>query len=199
MMGNEEQIRRIIARKSVNNKDESYLLYNADIFGNRALTWNSYQEIIESGWKGKVCMRSKKGIDRKKVEYNVPLINIPERIEYWRREYGIRESGISFNQSMPDKRLILQGEVIISESFGWYLLCTFEKVPMNQALEISSQTRTGLLAKLLLQHTLCPSSFADLEAILDRFPDSVVEFSTYEVAVGDIPNRNTIFWEVRNY
>ena len=33
----------------------------------------------------------------------------------------------------------------------------------------------------------------------DIFPDSIIEFSAYNTQVGNIPNRNTIFWEVRNY
>ena len=37
-----------------------------------------------------------------------------------------------------------------------------------------------------------------LMQLLDTY-DSVVEFSAYDRAVGILPIRNTIIWEVRNY
>ena len=43
------------------------------------------------------------------------------------------------------------------------------------------------------------SSYSDLEALMEIFSDSSIEFSTYRIPVGNIKGRNTIIWEVRNY
>lgn len=44
-----------------------------------------------------------------------------------------------------------------------------------------------------------PSSQQDLDDLLDLYPDATIEFTCYDIDLGVIPNRNTIFWEVRNY
>lgn len=180
------------------NKDECYLLYNHGLFGNRALAWNSYQEILNSDWKGQICMRGRRTqIKRGKVVYNVDLEEVPKIIKRWGRE-GIPEDHIGFNQSMPDKHLVLQGEVM---RYGGrlYLLYTKIKKPMNIALNEETLHAEGLKAKLLLEHTLSGSSYSDLEALFETFPNSIVEFSSYDVPVGEIPGRNAVIWEVRNY
>lgn len=187
---------------TISDKATYYRLYEKGFFGNRARTWNTYQEIIESEWQGMVCMRSRKGIIRKKVRYNIPLINLRREIEAWKKE-GIPEEQIAFNQSMPDESLTIQGEVMenpYSSPYGLYLLYSTVKKPMNLALAEKSETAMGLKAKVLLKHFMCPSSYADLEAIFDVVAkEHVIEFSSYSRNVGDIPNRNTVFWEVRKY
>jgi hypothetical protein len=44
-----------------------------------------------------------------------------------------------------------------------------------------------------------PASYGDLQELLERFPDWVIEFATYSCEVGCIARRNTVFWEIRNY
>ena len=58
-------------------KAECYERYNAGMFGNKPLTWNSPEEIIKSGWSGKVCIRSRIGTRRGNVIYNIPLAPRP--------------------------------------------------------------------------------------------------------------------------
>lgn len=57
----------------------------------------------------------------------------------------------------------------------------------------------GTAARLLLRRHLTPSSFEDLLALFDRYPDHVVELSALESCHGTIPGRNAIIWEVRLY
>jgi hypothetical protein len=192
-------IKYVLSRtpRTIRDKSECYALYEAGLFGNKARTWDSYTEIIESCWTGRVCMRSKKGIDRTKVVYNLTLEEAKRELRRW-NVLGINEDQISFNQNMPDKHLLLQGEVKRTE-YGLWLRYTTIKKPMNQALKEEDKNCTGLSAKTRLEQALDPSSYSDLEALLEMFPDSVVEFSTYSVDVGNISRRNTVFWEVRNF
>ena len=65
---------------------------------------------------------------------------------------------------------------------------------------MANATQTeGIRAILKLRSVLFPSSLADLEALFEIYPDSVIEFSAYRFAVGAIPGRNAVIWEVRNY
>ncbi len=200
-MNNDGIIREVMSRnpKKILDKAENYALYEAGLFGNKAMTWNSYKEILQSDWKGGVCMRSKKGIARSEVKYNVPLKELPKHIEDW-KWLGIPEEMISFNQSMPDEHLILQGE-ILREGNLFCLLYSTVKKPMNIALKEKSQEIIGFDAAKVLRRNLAEESYADLENLLTEFPYSVVEFSAYSIPVGNLSHtgRNTVFWEVRNY
>jgi hypothetical protein len=193
----DEEIIKIWNSRSVNTKQQSYLLYLKGILGNKPLTWNSLDEIAKSGWKGLVCIRSKKGIARGKTEYNRTYEEAKQIVKQWISE-GIRKEDITFNQSMPDESLVIQGE-IMRLSGGLYLHGSFVKKPMNQALAEKSFDVQGSAVLYLLNKHLFAQSLVDLYHLLDQFPDNAIEFSTYSIHVGDLPGRNTVFWEVRNY
>jgi hypothetical protein len=182
----------------VKTKQECYRLYERGFFGNKPLTWGSFNEIIESGWKGGICMRGKRGIKREKTRYDLSLEEIRKEIKEWEKQ-GILENEIAFNQSMPnEEHLIIQGEMM--KSYRWIeLLYSTVKKPMNLALREESKNIHGLKALTFLRHYLYPSSYSYMMGLLELFPDSVVEFSTYDIPVGNIPGRNTVVWEVRNY
>lgn len=57
----------------------------------------------------------------------------------------------------------------------------------------------GLAARVMLRKHLNPSSLADLEAVLERWPGHVVELSAIDRCLGTVPGRNAIVWEVRRY
>ena len=124
------KVRNIIYSGKILNKEEYYLLYNLGYFGNKLRTWNSYLEIIDSSWNGKVSMRSKRGIDRELVEYGLPLKDVPRKIDKWVK-LGHPVDKISFNESAPDNCIIFQGEVsnIVG---GLYLSYSTMKLPMNK-------------------------------------------------------------------
>ena len=196
-MKEEEKIRGIFDKKRIDNNEECYLLYNQGLFGNRALAWNSYNEILKSGWKGNICVRGRQGIKRGRVVYNIGLDKVLGIIKGWGEE-GIPENHIAFNQSMPDEHLTIQGEVMKGH-LGFVVWYTTIKQPMNIALEKESLYVNGLKAQMLLKKYLSESSYEDLMALLDLFPDSAIEFSCYRIPVGNISGRNTVIWEVRNY
>ena len=204
-MSDEEIAKEVLSRKpgTIRTKQECYALYRLSHFGNKALAWDTYEELSNSNWKGKVCIRSKTGMARRKVVYNIPFKDVKKEIRRFERG-GVSEESLSFNQSMPDSHLTIQGEVM--RGFGGLeLTYTTVQKPMNQALTEKRETTRGIKAYYLLRRYLCPSSYSDLEALLGKFDNGileqscVVEFSAYDVNVGDIPNRNTVIWEVRNY
>ena len=102
------------------------------------------------------------------------------------------------DQSMPDEHLTIQGEVMKTH-LGFVLWYTTIKEPMNSALKKESLYAEGLKAYLLLKNYLSESSYEDLIALMELFPESSIEFSSYRVPVGNLPGRNTVIWEVRDY
>lgn len=178
-------------------KPEFYALFKAGFLGNKPITWSSYKKIIESGWKDKVCMKLKEIVGIRKTLYDIPLEEVPEIIKDWVKE-GIPEEKIYFNQSLPNHNLLLQGE-LMRGSKGLCLTYTTVKKPMNLGLKQETKTATGLKVLRLLKENLYPNSFDDIMELLDMFPNDIIEFSCYTQAVGNLSNRNTIIWEVRNF
>lgn len=202
-----EQITRIVLAREpprVLAKDESYAFYDLNRLGNKVLTWKTPEEIFRSYWKGDVCIRSKKGIARGKTKYNVPQRKLMAVLAEEFEAQGIPLNSLTFNQSMPDEHLTFQGEVMRSLE-GLSLVYSRIKKPMNLALDEKTERASGSEAHFLLKRELWPLSLSELENLLDRFegdsttPSSVVEFSAYDIAVGDSPGRNAIIWEVRDY
>ncbi len=70
---------------------------------------------------------------------------------------------------------------------------------MNIALAEDSHHAYGVQVLDLLKPRMTESSYSDIEALFDLYPESGIEFSTYSIGVGNIPGRNTVIWEVRNY
>ena len=186
--------------REIKTKEEFYKAYEKGLFGNKVRTWGSYEELKNSGWKGGVCIRGQ-GIPRHLARYNIPINKVQKAIKEIDNHYkkrGTKRPKIKFNQAMPDEKLLIQGEVMRGTQ-GLYLLYTTIKKPTNLAFAEEEIIEERIKAKMTLQRNLCPSSFSDLETLLDIYSESVIEFSTYSVNVGNIPNRNTVFWEVRNY
>lgn len=181
----------------VKTKHENFRLLEQGSFGNKLRIWNSIDEIIESGYKGTVSMRYKDLYGGSFYAYDVPILKIEDTQDTWMKK-GAEKENIVFNESAPDHLLLIQGE-LMWEIYPYYLLYSLEREKkMNDALKYGKHA-SGLTALNLLKGCLNPSSYSDMMALLELYPDSVIEFSAYSISLGDIPGRNTIIWEVRNY
>jgi hypothetical protein len=185
--------------ETINSKDAYYALYERGTFGNRPKTWNSLSEIVASGHRDLVCMRYKTQLKggAGMTEYNLTLEEVPAVIDEWKAK-GAIEDRICFNESMPDPRLIIQGELMTDEEHFTLHYSTVKK-PMRLALREEQRNAKGMVAMTLLRQAMWDTDYERMHLIFDRWPTGIVEFSTWECAVGDHPGCNTIFWEVRNY
>ena len=163
-------------------KLEFYRRYQLGEFGNRPRTWGTLTELNSSDYFGPVTARSV--IPGNPCFYCVTL---GERSGY---------PDCRFNESMPDDRLLLQGEVERTPT-GLALTWNDERINMRQAMR-RPNVCYGVESVLRLRNALTPTSYDDLIELLDCY-DGVVEFSSYEINVGCFSFRNTVFWEVRNY
>ena len=57
----------------------------------------------------------------------------------------------------------------------------------------------GPRAQLILKRVLSAGSYEDFLVLGEMYPNATIEFTAYEIFVGDIPGRNAVIWEVRNY
>lgn len=174
------------------SKAEFYRRYLKGEFGNRARDWSSWPELRDSGFRGLIGIRSlyRGG----PCWYNVPR----ETMERGEWPAGCNPDRVNFSEMLPDQFLILQGEIVRMPT-GLELFYSTVRKPMRMALSEGPRNARGSAALEIARFAMWPTSFSDFEALMERYPDAAIEFSCYEVAVGNIPHRNTVFWEVREY
>ena len=169
--------------------------YAAGEFGNHSPTWDTIEAYYASGYRGLVHIRNR--IAAGLTWYNVQPWEMVVR--WWNEAMCLYDPSQLYISAMaPTEQTLFQGEVM----YGlWGLSLTYTTVakPMRDALLEDTKTAQGIIASLLLQHYLCPNSYEWLVTLLDRYPDHVVEFSTYSVEWGTLSGFNTVFWEVRKY
>ena len=111
---------------------------------------------------------------------------------------GVDMSQFYVNESASlDDKLLLQGEVCRSHR-GLELRCSTVKKKMRLAFAKRVEDIHGLRANIILKCAMDPVAYDWVMELLDRYPDHVVEFSTWSVPFGDL-GWNTIVWEVRKY
>jgi hypothetical protein len=178
---------------TVDSKREFYRLYFAGAFGNALRTWPSLGALMASGYRGTVTIREAGRAGGGFCRYGVPVGEVHRVL----LEARVHCSLVTFNESAPDNRLVAQGEVARLVG-GLALRYSTAKAPMREAMLRARDVR-GSEAVAVLRSALTESSYEDLDALLDTYPDAVVEFGAYGCLVGGIPGRNTVIWEVRNY
>jgi hypothetical protein len=187
---------KILNKKSINTKDDFYSFYYKNPLINKLPMWQNYQELLESGVRGKFGMRYSKSIGRK-TRFNVPFEEI-EKVLIEFEEEGFEKNDVNFVIAQPDHKILILGELKLTE-FGLYLMYSQVKKPMKEALNVETKHVFGLKTKLLLEEFLFPQSYSDINTIFELFPNSIIEFTAYSQSFGILPNRNTIIWEIRNY
>lgn len=123
------------------------------------------------------------------------------RAQFWNTVYFWQGAGRIFTMDdvCPDEYQTIQGEICRTfRGIEGYIGAS--QFPMRKAMAAGILThRTYLQTRLLLEQYMDPSSRDDLDMLLELYPDATIEFTCFSVNVGNIPNRNTLFWEVRNY
>jgi hypothetical protein len=176
------------------SKTEFYERYLKGDFGNRPRSWATWADLLADGYNGRVTLRDM--APGGPCYYGIEVEDLKK---------GILPSGCAtlsdkrFNEGMPDEFLTIQGNV-------WYdlgLKLEYSCVPgighRDAVRQPNMRQAEGLMASSLLKTYLDPNSHDDLRELLDLYPEAVIEFSTYSKPVGVLPNRSTVFWEVRNY
>lgn len=182
--------------KGIANKAESFDLYVSGKFGNKLRTWDTYHDLCMSNYHGTVTMRYVE-TDSKWCKYRVAREDINDVLADW-RDQGASMIKVRFNESAPDDKLLIQGEIQEHPEHKYVLSYSHEQVPMREAMR-NPESMLGREALWLLEGHLSKASMRNLKHIFATYPRAIVEFSCYDHMLGDIPDNNTIFWEVRNY
>lgn len=176
----------------IESKAEFFRLWNLGVLGHKLLTWTDPKEALASD-APIIGVRQVGAAGGGRLDI-VPKAEIPGILRSWTNE-GLK---YVLCEAAPDELGTLQGETCRTFR-GWE-----GTMGLSRGLRMREAMKAGLLlprspavTRFLLRTYLSPASLDDLDAILDLYPDSVVEFTCYDLDFGR--GRNTIFWEVRNY
>lgn len=180
----------------VRTKRDFVKRYAQGEFGNCSPTWNTLREFLNSNYQGGL-IHLRNRIAGGKTWYNVA----PNDVDlYWREALssGLSPDQLYISAMAPTEKTIIQGEVYRTET-GLNLFYSRVKKPMRDALAEESHTVTGSVAQKFLEHYLCSNSYEWMQTLFERYPEHVIEFSTYDCYWGTVPRHNTCFWEIRLY
>ena len=180
----------------IRSKKQFYRLFESGAFGNKAIAWRSFEEFLESGYKGSIGIRYAENVNGLFVP-DVPVEDVPKTVLRLVSE-GANIDHMKFSEYIPTSRVTMNGEVKDGET-GLELTYSTVKDHMRESLRKGEQYARGLTARMLLRQHLWPSSYEDMMAIMDLYPEAVIEFTAYSKKVGSIPGRNAVIWEVRHY
>lgn len=191
-------------------KKENYRLFQAMAFGNKLRDWRTVKEWENDGSPAPVSLRTLLG-GGGPCYYNLSGSQLLVWWYWHERRYflgmaeGVHPSDMVIGEMAPDTAIAIQGEYyngVFEHNgeihAGEFLYSTVQK-PMREALRTLSDTVHGLTARHALQSRMTASSWADFEALLEQYPDHVLEVSVFDRCLGNIPGRNAIVWEVRRY
>lgn len=184
------------APKPVLTKRDFATRYEANEFGNRAPTWNSYEEWRKDHGLGLFHIRNK--VTGGETWYNVLAGSVGYLYYKIVNEGKYKPEDLYFSAMAPTAKTIFQGEVFRSyRHLSLFYSCL--PLTMREGLAKDGKQVYGLEASLLLKHYLDMVSYNWLQHLLDTYDEHVIEFSTYGVKWGTVPGMNTIYWEVRKY
>lgn len=183
----------------VKTKRENYALWSSGGFGNRLRSWYPFDEWAGSDFDGLVVLRE---LNRGGGGGHC-LYDLSPADAYWHHKQwllaGVRHEDIMVNEAMPAHRVTIQGELWTGGDREGYFLHSFVRDHMRPALAAQQLVSHGLKTRMLLRHHMTPSSYADLEVLIEQYPAHVIELTACSGTVGDTPGRNTLVWEVRQY
>lgn len=192
-------------QEGMTTKKLSYRGFQAGAYGNKLRDWRSVGEWEQSGFTGLVSLRTvQASAGNGPCIYNVPPGRVLDEVSALVKS-GVDPGNIVVGEMAPNDLVLLQGEyrngpyLSGGEGVCGELLYSWVQRPMREALAAQRLTATGLAATDLLQRVMTPSSYSDWEVLLEKYPDHVLEVSTYRRSIGNTPWRNTIVWEVRRY
>lgn len=187
-----------ILKPAVKSKAQNYRLWTGGFYGNRLRSWRTVEALKASGYTGPVTLRYLGGEGGGPCVYDLPIEMVTTAVINMERQ-GYDRSRVMFNESAPDKSVMIQGEFWTGMDRPHWMIYSSAKLKMRPAFRGGARTAEGLRTINMLRSHMTASSWADFWELAQDYPDHTIEFSVYSRCIGDTPGRNTLVWEVRSY
>jgi len=182
------------------NKDIMVALSIDGAFGNTVEQWDTKEKLFASGFTGNVYIRIRGGRVGGVFIKNLPICKVAKKVAQLVKK-GHSEKDLYFGEWISPKLAIMNCELCRSER---YLELRYSRLKMTQREafrmtgKLQAKNAHGLTAEYILRSVTDEWSFNVIMELLEKYPDSVIEFTIYKRSHGTI-GRDIIFWEVRNY
>lgn len=176
-------------------KQHNLKLWTTGAYGNRLRCWRTIEEYEQSNFSGLVVLRYLEP-NKPWCKYNLRKAEVQPVIEQFVSQ-GAQRSKIMINEAAPDKYVIFNGELWLGPHEE--LLYSTVKMHMRPALAAQQLRAQGLYTRMLLRSLMTPSSYEDLQVLIETYNEHAIELSIYSICIGNIPGRNALVWEVRKY
>lgn len=181
----------------IENKAQMYELLASGCLGNRFRIWETDEEFraaVDAGFDWLVGVRCV-GCPGLPYYHHKTYEEAIEIGAHLRKAHGYP---IRYYEASPDQYITIQGEFVEADH-GPMLEWSTVKTHMRAALAQERNMLYGPGARLVLKRELSEASYEDFLALGQLYPNAVIEFTAYEIFVGDSPGRNACVWECRNY
>lgn len=183
----------------VRTKEENFRLWTTGALGNRLRAWRTVEDWRRSDFGGRVSLRYL-GLGGGFCRYDLRPGEVDGVLREWLGA-GAELGKVMVNEGAPDEAIVVQGEYLNDVLPGAVEAFAYSRVrtKMRDALAAERIEVPGLAGRFLLRAAMTPSSWADFDALLERYPGHVLEVSVYSRCLGDLRGRNALVWEVRRY
>lgn len=182
----------------INSKAEFFRLWEAGVLGNRLQIWRDEYEARHACFTQLIDV-----VGFREIKLGAGSLAIVDRRDIFSTAIEWRKLNRNFMicQSAPDHLATVQGEVYrtVGGWRGFIAAPVLNGQRMRESLRSNARDCRGVEITELLDRYMDQNSRDDLEQLDELYPEHVVEFTCYSVELGQLPHRNTIFWEVRNY
>lgn len=180
----------------VSDKRTMYRMLDAGEFGNTIPRWYSVRAWKDSGYRSDLwAIRSMTPGNWACSGLNIPTDNVEWLYYNW-------------NKSGEGSEISPMVDHMLTARFHAHYGCSglivwvvegHREVPWRKAFETVSAHYEGVNARLVLRKYLNENSIDDLDIVLDKYQDHVVELTALDRCFGTVPHRNAVVWEVRRY
>lgn len=181
------------------NKHEAIDLFVRGRFGNTIPTFlNPYFAMNESAGPFVIRYKGRPG------EQGPAMFGIKKEslLERWNEfvAAGWEEKRLYVNDEIDREKITFQGEVMLNDE-GWLVRGRLGGGCHMREAMAQAKAWKGSVARYLLNSRMDASSWEDFQAVLEEWPDAVIELVTMSTSLGHLSHtgRNTIIWEVRGY
>lgn len=175
-------------------------LQRTGLTGNAMPSWGSFHEAWDiAGYHGPVMIRSMTP-GWPGTTPDVPIECAEMETRRLLRLHGGDRSDVFFTMMSPDTQScrLINAEVWDGPC-GWEMHYSTQDDVMRKALEESGRNASGVACRAILRHLINENDWDDLCGLFDRWPGHVIELTAYSRAIGSLPHRRTVIWEIRDY
>ena len=179
---------------NLSNKTDVIKYFEDGLFGNTKKTYTS-DDLPNSDGPFILRYLSEKG-GRGPSFIDLDYSELVMKMDYLVLHEGYKKENFFIHDLLDENKIILQFEV--QRDIKLELLYSQECEHFRTVIPYRAKTATGLQAKMILQGHLDPTTYDNVIAFLDKYPECVIEGTTMDHDTGTVKNRNTFIWEVRN-